>query len=454
MTFEEFLTTYQKKEVTEYPNTVLTCVENPVVSVWIVTYNQKKYIQETIDSVLAQKTNFDVEIILGDDNSNDGTREICIGYAQRYPEKIRLFLHSRENAIQIPGDRPNPNFQGAYNWHFCRGKYIATLEGDDYWIDPLKLQKQVDFLEKNPTYSGVGTNFSVCDDQGKVLKQAKYTDFEGHDFRLTYINKFHAITRTLNVMYRNYPDIRSDLTDLSHAPFLDRIIGFLMAAKGPIRILPDITAMFRDGSGFFTPLRDKIGKTQLEAQWQILAKHFHGTEWETLCIASLHVVKATLYKKMNAINKSKFLLKNVMQLNPEPYFDNDWFKICISSSPEEIPQSMLMGEKFLQKLRELSTNETIHSDLSIQELIAVLEESKNDFLILDYDTKGHDFRNLIANLSQSLFKYHYRLFDIESRAEGNERNGSKITRLIYVLEGSKMESKLLNWAIPETTELS
>jgi hypothetical protein len=102
----------------------------------------------------------------------------------------------------------------------------------------------------------------------------------------------------------------------------------------------------------------------------------------------------------------------------------------------------------------LSTNETIHSDLSIQELISVLEESKNDFLILDYDTKGHDFRNLIANLSQSLFKYHYRLFDIESRAEGNERNGSKITRLIYVLEGSKMESKLLNRAIPETTELS
>jgi glycosyltransferase involved in cell wall biosynthesis len=342
MTFDEFLRIYQKKVVLEHKNKVVTSVPNPVVSVWVVTYNQCKYIRQTLDGVLNQSTNFPFEIILGDDDSNDGTREICIEYARKYPNLIRLFFHSRANAIKIVGDRPNPNFQGIYNWYQCRGKYIATIEGDDYWIDPEKLQKQVDFMENHPDFAGVGSNFSVCDENNNVLKHAKYKNFTGTDFRLSYLNKFHAITRTLNVMYRNYPSVFDEITDLAHAPFLDRIIGVMMAKRGPIRILPDITAMFRDGSGFFTPLRSKIGKIQLEAQWEALAEYFSNTEWENFSLASLHIIKADLYHRMSFHEKLSFYFRNQLRFKPDVLFNKTWFRICSSIQPEELPQSLML----------------------------------------------------------------------------------------------------------------
>ncbi len=127
-------------------------MEAPLVSIIIITYNHKEYISQSVDSLLIQQTNFPFEIILGEDESNDGTREICIEYAHKYPDKIRLFLRSRKDCIYING---NPT--GIYNFKEClmtaRGKYIAICEGDDYWIEPLKLQKQVDFLEMNPDYN-------------------------------------------------------------------------------------------------------------------------------------------------------------------------------------------------------------------------------------------------------------------------------------------------------------
>lgn len=104
----------------------------------------------------------------------------------------------------------------------------------------------------------------------------------------------------------------------------------------------------------------------------------------------------------------------------------------------------LMSEKFSQKLRELSANEKIHNDISIQELIAILEESKNEILILQYDTKRRDFGVHTMNVSQSLFKYRYRLFDIEMNDEKKDYNSPLLIRLTYVLEGTQSESLLLN----------
>lgn len=116
----------------------------PLVSIIIVTYNHFSVISKCIDSVLSQDTTFPIEIILADDCSTDGAREICEEYAAKYPELIRL-LPSDRNVGAVA------NEQRAFL--AAKGKYIATCEGDDYWTDPLKLQKQVDFLEANPDYS-------------------------------------------------------------------------------------------------------------------------------------------------------------------------------------------------------------------------------------------------------------------------------------------------------------
>lgn len=129
----------------------------PLVSVCVTTFNHKDYIAECLDNILMQKTTFPIEIILGEDDSSDGTREICIDYAERFPDKIKLFLRSRKDVIYINGN-PTGRFNFMENLKSCQGKYIALCEGDDYWTDPLKLQKQVDFLEADTGYNYCGHN--------------------------------------------------------------------------------------------------------------------------------------------------------------------------------------------------------------------------------------------------------------------------------------------------------
>lgn len=145
MELKEFREKYEHKKVIEYPSEVS---ENPVVTVCVMTYNQVGYITECLEGILMQKTNFTVEILLGDDESSDGTREVCLEYAKLYPQKIRMFLHHRANNIKINGNSSG-RFNFIYNLLSAKGKYIALCEGDDYWTDPLKLQKQVDFMEND-----------------------------------------------------------------------------------------------------------------------------------------------------------------------------------------------------------------------------------------------------------------------------------------------------------------
>jgi glycosyltransferase involved in cell wall biosynthesis len=110
----------------------------------MITYNQELYIAEAIEGVLMQKTAFEVELVIGEDGSKDNTRAIVIDYCHRFPGRIRLLpdegnLGMMKNMVRT--------------LKACRGRYVAMCEGDDYWIDEQKLQKQVDFMETHPEYS-------------------------------------------------------------------------------------------------------------------------------------------------------------------------------------------------------------------------------------------------------------------------------------------------------------
>lgn len=125
----------------ELPNTARETMPAPVVTVRTYTYQHGPYIRDCIEGVLAQKTSFPFEYIIGEDFSTDSTREIVFEYAQRYPDIIRV----------VTADY---NVGGKANVRRCinrtRGKYVALCEGDDYWISPLKLQRQVELMEANP----------------------------------------------------------------------------------------------------------------------------------------------------------------------------------------------------------------------------------------------------------------------------------------------------------------
>jgi glycosyltransferase involved in cell wall biosynthesis/predicted O-methyltransferase YrrM len=116
----------------------------PKVSVAIITYNHEKFIAQAIESVLAQEINFDYEIIVGDDCSNDSTPSILLSLQQQHPGQIQLFLNQTNLGM-------HKNFVQIFT--ACRGQYIALLEGDDYWVSSQKLQKQINFLDEHSDYA-------------------------------------------------------------------------------------------------------------------------------------------------------------------------------------------------------------------------------------------------------------------------------------------------------------
>jgi len=127
---------------------------NPLVSIVVCTYNREMYIKQTIDSILSQKRDFTIEIIIGDDASNDRTREILLNYQKENPEIFTLVFHD--------------NNQGAgKNWaslmKLVNGKYVALCDDDDYWHLEDKLRKQIDILEKNENIGLVHTDYRKLD---------------------------------------------------------------------------------------------------------------------------------------------------------------------------------------------------------------------------------------------------------------------------------------------------
>ena len=132
----------------------------PKVSVCVPTYNHEKYIRQTLDGALMQKTDFEFEIVIGDDASTDNNQAIIKEYADKYPNIFRTFLHKQNQGPSEPKE-----FGGRNNvlalLKACKGDYVALCEGDDYWTDPLKLQKQVDFMEANLDFSISHHNMTV-----------------------------------------------------------------------------------------------------------------------------------------------------------------------------------------------------------------------------------------------------------------------------------------------------
>ena len=122
-----------------------------IVSVNCIAYNQKKYIQDCLDGIVMQKTTFRFEAIVHDDVSTDGTADVIKEYGEKYPDIIKPIFEKENQWSKNDGSLDRIMLDA------CKGKYIAFCEGDDYWIDPYKLQKQVDYLEAHPECSLVYT---------------------------------------------------------------------------------------------------------------------------------------------------------------------------------------------------------------------------------------------------------------------------------------------------------
>lgn len=181
----------------------------PTVSVCCITYNHSKFIGQALESFLNQNTSFSYEILVYDDASNDGTRDILKEYELKYPQIIRVFYSSENQYSQ--GVRL---LNLRYNLPRARGKYIATCDGDDFWTDPLKLQKQVDFLDSNPEVVMCFHGFDRLENDKSTdsklynhLHHSPFTIFEQKEFLQLHV-------QFLTIMFRQnvkFPMISSEI---------------------------------------------------------------------------------------------------------------------------------------------------------------------------------------------------------------------------------------------------
>ena len=213
-----------------------------MVSVSVITYRHEKYIRQALDSILMQETDFRYEIVIGEDASPDSTREILLEYKNRFPDIIKLILHKHN----VGASRNSYEVR-----KHCSGKYIAILEGDDFWTDKNKLQKQIDFLEQNPGFVGVAHNiYSVKSDGTNpvvVLKKSQVN----REFRLqNYLNEgfsFHGNSlvhrNILPTSGERYEKLRFTVNTMG-----DIILYCLLLDKGSVFVMSDVMAAHRAAS--------------------------------------------------------------------------------------------------------------------------------------------------------------------------------------------------------------
>ena len=231
----------------------------PLVSVSVITYQHADFIEECLDGILTQQTDFPFEIIIGEDHSTDGTREICKKYAEKHPDKIRLFLRDRSTSgiYDEEGNRVG-GFNGKWNRKSARGKYIAICDGDDYWTDPLKLQKQVNFLENNSEYSGICSAYSIIDSSGTIIKKRKSLR-KGKQIS-TNIYATSGFPKTSTVLYRNIKKLTNK--QLSNLPTAngDVMLYYYMQQFGKLAYLDDVCCNYRLHGGGVHSSRDLFSK--------------------------------------------------------------------------------------------------------------------------------------------------------------------------------------------------
>lgn len=268
----------------------------PTLTVFNWVYNHKDFVRESIESILVQKTTFKVEIIIHDDASTDGTREIVLEYQKKHPNLFFNILQDKNQWSQRKS-LVKPLYESA------KGRYISLTHGDDYWNDPLKLQKQVDFLEANENYGLVHTDFLIYID--KLNKMENYVlkrniESDGFYDLLTENNPIG----TLTVCFRKqlfldyYNEIKPDQQNwlLGDLP-----IWLFIAQKSKIHFINEITAVYRR-------------RIESASNFQNIHKKINFEK--SVCEVRLFFNQKFLFENLKTKKQIKFLFSiNILRIN-------------------------------------------------------------------------------------------------------------------------------------------
>lgn len=210
-----------------------------MVSIYVATYNHENYIVKALDSILMQKTQYSYEVLVGEDVSTDHTREVLQAYEQKYPGKFQIFYREKN----MSQDRITNGLDLKLR---CKGKYVIALEGDDFWTDEYKLEKEVRFLEEHPQYIAVAHNCQVVGEDslpnGESYPECKQTEY-------TFSHFFDRIMpgQLTTVLCRNYmlmDNFDKSLIMRSLTPG-DQLTYFSLLCHGKIYCMQEIMSAYR-----------------------------------------------------------------------------------------------------------------------------------------------------------------------------------------------------------------
>lgn len=218
-----------------------TRVGQLMVTIRCLTYNHEPYIRQCLEGFVMQKTNFPFEAIVHDDASTDGTAAIIREYAEKYPDIIKPILETENQYSKHDGSL------GRILDAHTHGKYIALCEGDDYWTDPYKLQKQVDFLESHPDFVMCSHRYDRYHEEEHRLEKDPDETFEGAVYDLKNLIGGKWLTQTLTVMYRRSAlDLKEYET---YGMSMDIILLYALLKRGNGYCFPDVMGVYRYHNG-------------------------------------------------------------------------------------------------------------------------------------------------------------------------------------------------------------
>lgn len=292
----------------------------PLVSVLVTTYNHERYIRAALESVYAQQTSFPVEVVVCDDGSTDRTRAIVEELAALHPDRTRLSCRE-SNA----GDKGLANFLAGLE--MCRGEYIATMDGDDYWTDTEKLQRQADFLDARPTYSMCFHNCRVVYEDLSI-EPWETKRFLPRDFLTTSDLLAHAMGQTSTMMIREAvaQRLRESVGYLSDWLLSDWFTAIVASQVGFVGYIDPVMSVFRQhkNSGFTSLSRATQWAEFIygyEAVARMLGPGYQGAIERSICVRSYTAARE--YEKLGELTRAREFLLRVLKGQPgwlEPYF--------------------------------------------------------------------------------------------------------------------------------------
>ena len=221
----------------------------------MITYGHEKFIEQAIDGVLMQECDFEVELIIANDCSPDQTDQIIQNILENHPRGswVKYIKHNKNLGMM-------PNF--IFAMQECQGKYIALCEGDDYWTDPLKLQKQVDFLEANLDYVLCFHKVDILKPNGEIVDDFITTVPENYETIET-LARLGNYIHTPSVVFRNC--IKDFPSEFYHTPIGDYFIYLILAEHGKLNYINEEMAVYRFGVGIHsTHTQIKMAKANIK----------------------------------------------------------------------------------------------------------------------------------------------------------------------------------------------